>query len=226
MVELLDGLDEERASEYNLQWMQAGIVLKNEGYECAMWDAWSQRRCPAKYQAGACERKWTRSTRTLWLQADDADLARRLLARKHGVKDDEDLTWLGAPHMWRPYQLMHEELQRDHFYHEAEAAVGRMLTQAERITTTSDLPFRLWPSIKAKEAQRYSDDDENNYTAPFLPLWLVDPRRRTVRGVVFEPDVDRAPADYLNLYTGPVAASYEPPPPQPHPVPHPRRGPV
>lgn len=39
------------------EWNNIGMALKQEGYPCSVWDAWSQRD-PARYKAGESERKW------------------------------------------------------------------------------------------------------------------------------------------------------------------------
>lgn len=39
------------------EWVQVGMALKAEGYECHVWDEWSRRDVP-RYHPGECERKW------------------------------------------------------------------------------------------------------------------------------------------------------------------------
>lgn len=42
--------------DYN-QWCQIGMALKQEGFDCAVWDAWS--RADQRYHDGECEKKWS-----------------------------------------------------------------------------------------------------------------------------------------------------------------------
>lgn len=39
------------------EWLSVGMALKEAGYACSIWDAWS-RRDPGRYHAGDCFRKW------------------------------------------------------------------------------------------------------------------------------------------------------------------------
>ena len=39
------------------EWVGIGMILKDEGYPPATWEAWSQRD-PARYHPGECEKKW------------------------------------------------------------------------------------------------------------------------------------------------------------------------
>ena len=43
------------ADDYDT-WLTVGMALKHEGHDCHTWDMWSRKS--AKYQEGACERKW------------------------------------------------------------------------------------------------------------------------------------------------------------------------
>lgn len=38
------------------EWVNVGMALKAEGYDCSVWDEWS--RNDSRYKAGECERKW------------------------------------------------------------------------------------------------------------------------------------------------------------------------
>jgi hypothetical protein len=38
------------------EWVNVGMALKAEGYECSIWDTWSQN--DSRYKDGECERKW------------------------------------------------------------------------------------------------------------------------------------------------------------------------
>ena len=39
------------------EWVQVGMALHAEGYQCSVWDDWS-RRDAKRYRAGDCEKKW------------------------------------------------------------------------------------------------------------------------------------------------------------------------
>lgn len=39
------------------EWINIGMALRQEGYDCSVWDDWS-RTDPSRYHAGECERKW------------------------------------------------------------------------------------------------------------------------------------------------------------------------
>lgn len=54
VLEALDFID---VSSLNYQeWIQIGMALKAEGYDCNVWDNWS--RGDERYHPGECERKW------------------------------------------------------------------------------------------------------------------------------------------------------------------------
>ena len=38
------------------EWVNVGMALKSEGYDCSVWDSWS--RNDTRYKQGECERKW------------------------------------------------------------------------------------------------------------------------------------------------------------------------
>lgn len=38
------------------QWCQVGMALKQEGFDCSLWDSWS--KSDPRYHAGECEKKW------------------------------------------------------------------------------------------------------------------------------------------------------------------------
>lgn len=133
---------------------------------------------------------------------------------------DESVSWMqhdDAPFMAAAYLDMKRRFEEQHFYLERDATVCRMHTAADRLANPHDGPFQSWASRQAIETignrwmLQYEVPGHRGETmthkAPFMPLWLKDPSRRSVRGVVFEPDVARVPAEYLNLFTGPVAAS-------------------
>ena len=37
-------------------WINVGMALHAEGYDCSVWDSWS--RNDSRYHPGECERKW------------------------------------------------------------------------------------------------------------------------------------------------------------------------
>ena len=41
------------------EWISVGMALKAEGYDCSVWDEWSQNDTRYK-KGGECERKWRR----------------------------------------------------------------------------------------------------------------------------------------------------------------------
>ena len=53
--ELLDYIDP--ASLTYQEWCGVGMALKDAGYDCSLWDVWSQRDA-ARYHKGECEKKW------------------------------------------------------------------------------------------------------------------------------------------------------------------------
>ena len=53
--ELLDYIDP-AALTYQ-EWCGVGMALKDSGYDCSLWDSWSQRDT-ARYHSGECEKKW------------------------------------------------------------------------------------------------------------------------------------------------------------------------
>ena len=53
--ELLDYIDP-AALTYQ-EWCGVGMALKDAGYDCSLWDSWSQRDT-ARYHSGECEKKW------------------------------------------------------------------------------------------------------------------------------------------------------------------------
>lgn len=54
-VEVLDLIDP-RDLDYQ-SWVTVGMVLKDVGHSCQVWDTWS-RRDPDRYRAGVCASKW------------------------------------------------------------------------------------------------------------------------------------------------------------------------
>ena len=53
--ELLDYIDP-AAMTYQ-EWCGVGMALKDSGYDCSLWDSWSQRDT-VRYHSGECEKKW------------------------------------------------------------------------------------------------------------------------------------------------------------------------
>jgi RecA-family ATPase len=54
LTELLPYIDP--ASLDYQSWVNVGMALRQEGYDCAVWDEWS--RADSRYHAGECARKW------------------------------------------------------------------------------------------------------------------------------------------------------------------------
>lgn len=57
MDNILEALKFINVSDLNYQeWINVGMALKAEGYDCSVWDEWS--RNDSRYKANECERKW------------------------------------------------------------------------------------------------------------------------------------------------------------------------
>ena len=57
MDNLLEALKQIDASQTTYEeWIQVGMALKAEGYDCLVWDNWSKN--DSRYKAGECDRKW------------------------------------------------------------------------------------------------------------------------------------------------------------------------
>ena len=57
MSDLLKALETIPASSTSYDdWIRIGMALKNEGFDCSVWDSWSQG--DQRYHRGECERKW------------------------------------------------------------------------------------------------------------------------------------------------------------------------
>lgn len=57
MENILEALNYIQVSSLSYQeWVNVGIALKAEGYDCSVWDEWS--RNDTRYKQGECERKW------------------------------------------------------------------------------------------------------------------------------------------------------------------------
>lgn len=57
MSNLLDALKQIDVSQLSYdEWISVGMALKAEGYDCSVWDEWSQN--DTRYKKGECERKW------------------------------------------------------------------------------------------------------------------------------------------------------------------------
>lgn len=57
MENILEALNYIHVSNLTYQeWVNVGMALKAEGYDCSVWDNWS--RNDSRYKAGECERKW------------------------------------------------------------------------------------------------------------------------------------------------------------------------
>ena len=55
ILEMLEFTDPARL-DYS-EWLSVGMVLKQEGFDCSVWEDWS-RKDPARYHSGECESKW------------------------------------------------------------------------------------------------------------------------------------------------------------------------
>lgn len=55
ILEMLEFIDPARL-DYS-EWLSVGMVLKQEGFDCSVWEDWS-RKDPARYHSGECESKW------------------------------------------------------------------------------------------------------------------------------------------------------------------------
>ena len=57
MDNILEALKYINVADLNYQeWINVGMALKAEGYDCSVWDEWS--RNDSRYKANECERKW------------------------------------------------------------------------------------------------------------------------------------------------------------------------
>lgn len=91
---VLDGLSVSRADNYS-DWITVGMILKNEGYECNMWDEWSQ--VSSKYNSSECSKKWrsftpkekgvTLATLYHWLKLDNYQQFIQLRSTNNQVVD-------------------------------------------------------------------------------------------------------------------------------------------
>ena len=54
IIEALNYIDVARLSYQ--EWINVGMGLKSEGYDCSVWDRWSSN--DSRYKSGECERKW------------------------------------------------------------------------------------------------------------------------------------------------------------------------
>ena len=54
IISALNALDV--ASLSYQEWVQVGMALQAEGYDCSVWESWS--RNDRRYHPGECERKW------------------------------------------------------------------------------------------------------------------------------------------------------------------------
>ena len=57
MDNILEALKQIDASQTTYdEWIQIGMALKAEGYDCSIWDDWSKN--DSRYKKGECDRKW------------------------------------------------------------------------------------------------------------------------------------------------------------------------
>jgi len=93
MASVLEGLSNARADSYS-QWITAGMALKNDGYECSVWDDWSRQS--RKYREGECAKRWSSfgerekrvTTATLyhWLKEDNYELFCKIKSKNKGIE--------------------------------------------------------------------------------------------------------------------------------------------
>lgn len=55
LAEVIEGIDPALCSYQ--EWLEVGMALHAEGYQCSVWEDWSRRDAP-RYHDGECERKW------------------------------------------------------------------------------------------------------------------------------------------------------------------------
>ena len=61
MDNILEALNHINVADLSYQeWINVGMALKAEGYDCSVWDEWS--RNDSRYKANECERKWATFT--------------------------------------------------------------------------------------------------------------------------------------------------------------------
>jgi len=92
---VLGALSATRADSYS-QWITVGMALKNDGYDCELWDNWSKQS--AKYREGECVRVWngfaerekpvTTATLYHWLKEDNYAVFTRLQSKKQYVQEN------------------------------------------------------------------------------------------------------------------------------------------
>ncbi len=57
MGDILNALQHLNAAELSYSdWINVGMALKHEGYDCGVWEEWSRR--DSRWHRGECERKW------------------------------------------------------------------------------------------------------------------------------------------------------------------------
>jgi len=57
MDNILEALKQIDVSKVSYQeWINVGMALKAEGYDCSVWDDWSKN--DSRYHDGDCDRKW------------------------------------------------------------------------------------------------------------------------------------------------------------------------
>jgi hypothetical protein len=57
MDNILEALKQIDASNTTYEeWIQVGMALKAEGYDCSVWDNWSKN--DQRYKPGECDRNW------------------------------------------------------------------------------------------------------------------------------------------------------------------------
>lgn len=106
LEELLNGLAPHRVDDYST-WIKVGMILKHEGADVSLWDAWSSQS--SKYTGSQeCVKKWrsfqmdrehplTKATLYYWIQSDQPELFyRMMLLRNDGEFEKRILTKIQA----------------------------------------------------------------------------------------------------------------------------------
>lgn len=94
------------------EWINVGMGLQNEGYDCSVWDTWSQN--DSRYKKGECERKW-RSFRGSASPITGGTICQMAMERGWEPRgnmvmewddeiqyDGDDFTQYAAPAEWNP----------------------------------------------------------------------------------------------------------------------------
>jgi hypothetical protein len=89
--DLLSILDEIHPADTDYtEWLTIGMALKQEGYSCSDWDAWSAREGGKRYKPGNCEKKWKSFTGNTYDGRVVTGGTIWEIARRHGWDPDLD----------------------------------------------------------------------------------------------------------------------------------------